>query len=67
VAASWSYQEVSQEAGGLGALYLLKAVIPLAAALLTLQGLALGMRSLCTLLGVSPAGEADNKAEDSPS
>lgn len=51
---SWSYREVSQEAGGLQALYLLKALIPLAAALLTLQGLSLALRSLLVLMGLGP-------------
>jgi TRAP-type mannitol/chloroaromatic compound transport system permease small subunit len=58
VISSWHYQEVSQEAGGLQALYLLKAVIPLAATLLTLQGLALGIRSGLTLMGLP--GESDS-------
>jgi TRAP-type mannitol/chloroaromatic compound transport system permease small subunit len=40
VAASWSMREGSREPGGLPALYLLKTVIPLAAALLFLQGVA---------------------------
>ena len=52
VTSSWHYQEVSQEAGGLPALYLLKAVMPLGAALLSLQGLALGLRSVLVLLGL---------------
>jgi len=52
VSSSWQYQEVSQEAGGLPALYMLKAMMPLGAALLSLQGLALGLRSLLVLLGL---------------
>jgi len=52
VSASWQYQEVSQEAGGLHGLYILKAVIPVAAAMLSLQGLALGLRSGLVLLGL---------------
>ncbi|MCW8844233.1 MAG: TRAP transporter small permease subunit [Gammaproteobacteria bacterium] len=61
VSSSWQYQEVSQEAGGLPALYLLKAVMPLGAALLSLQGFALGLRSLLVLLGLpadSPSARA---------
>ena len=48
-AASWSMNESSREPGGLPALYLLKAVIPLAAALLALQGIAELLRALRTL------------------
>ncbi len=46
---SWSVGERSREAGGLPALYLLKAVIPLMAALLAIQGLAMAMRSIALL------------------
>lgn len=42
--ASWRVAERSREAGGLPALYLLKAVIPLMAVLLGLQGLARVLR-----------------------
>ena len=55
---SWNYSEVSQEAGGLQALYILKAVIPLTATLLTLQGLSLALRSVLVLLGVKPGDES---------
>lgn len=51
VAASWRVREVSQEAGGLPALYVLKAVIPVSAVLLSLQGLALLLRNLLVLTG----------------
>lgn len=46
VARSWRVGESSAEAGGLPALYLLKTVIPLAAVLLLLQGLALALKSV---------------------
>jgi TRAP-type mannitol/chloroaromatic compound transport system permease small subunit len=46
---SWNVGERSREAGGLPALYLLKAVIPLMAGLLALQGLALALRSIALL------------------
>lgn len=46
VARSWRVGESSSEAGGLPAIYLLKTVIPLAALLLLLQGLALALKSL---------------------
>jgi TRAP-type mannitol/chloroaromatic compound transport system permease small subunit len=66
VSASWRYQEVSQEAGGLPALYLLKFLIPLGAALLSAQGLALGLRSLLVLLGLPPSPHAARVAEEKP-
>jgi len=50
VVSSWSIRETSREAGGLPALYVLKALIPLAMALLALQGVALALRSVAQLL-----------------
>jgi TRAP-type mannitol/chloroaromatic compound transport system permease small subunit len=49
VAASWSMREGAREPGGLPGVYLLKSVIPLAAALLVLQGVALALRALLAL------------------
>jgi len=46
---SWSVGERSREAGGLPALYLLKAVIPLMAALLALQGLSQALHAIQAL------------------
>ncbi len=46
---SWRIGERSREAGGLPALYLLKAVIPLMAILLAMQGLAIVLRCIATL------------------
>ena len=46
---SWSVGERSREASGLPALYLLKAILPLMAALLIFQGLAQILRSLTIL------------------
>lgn len=51
VEASWRIGEASREPGGLPALYLLKSLIPLAAALLALQGVAVVLRALDTLRG----------------
>jgi TRAP-type mannitol/chloroaromatic compound transport system permease small subunit len=48
---SWLVREPSPQAGGLPGLYLLKAAIPLFAALLALQGLAAMARSLLVLGG----------------
>jgi TRAP-type mannitol/chloroaromatic compound transport system permease small subunit len=45
VAASWSLREGSRESGGLPGVFLLKTLIPLAALLLGLQGLARGWRA----------------------
>jgi len=49
VEGSWRIGERSREAGGLPALYLLKAVIPAMAVLLAIQGAAVVLRSLATL------------------
>lgn len=46
VAASWAAREGSRDPGGLPAWYLLKALIPLSAGLLFLQGLAETLRAL---------------------
>lgn len=63
VALAWSVREPSPQAGGLPGLYLVKTVIPLAALLLLLQGLAALARSLLELAGRTdllppPAGGA---------
>ena len=60
VAMSWSIQEGSQEAGGLDGVYLLKAVIPLMAALLLLQGCAQALQSLLIIAGRTAATEPDS-------
>ena len=49
VALSWSMQEASQEAGGLGGVYLLKSMILVMALLLLLQGIAMVLRSLLVI------------------
>lgn len=41
---SWAVREVSREAGGLAYVYLLKTLIPVAAALLILQGISMVLR-----------------------
>ncbi len=51
VAASWAVREVSQEAGGIPGVYLLKSVIPLMAFLLFLQGVAQGLTALMVITG----------------
>lgn len=52
VAASWSQREGSREPGGLPGVFLLKTLIPIAAALLALQGVALALRAWLVLCGV---------------
>ena len=59
VAVSWSIQEGSQEAGGLDGVYLLKAAIPLMAALLLLQGCALALNRLLLIAGHAAVTEPD--------
>jgi TRAP-type mannitol/chloroaromatic compound transport system permease small subunit len=54
VAAAWAVREGSREPGGLPGVYLLKTLIPVSAALLLLQGIALVLRQL-TLLRGAPA------------
>ena len=51
VAASWAVGERSREAGGLPGLFLLKTAIPVAAALLFLQGVALAIRAWHVICG----------------
>jgi len=51
VAEAWRVQESSREPGGLPWVYLLKTIIPVAAMLLALQGLALLLRSFMQLRG----------------
>ncbi len=50
-AASWSVTEASRQTGGLPGLFLLKSVIPLTALMLSLQGVAMAVRSIALLLG----------------
>ena len=51
VAESWSMRETSPEPGGIPAVYLLKTLIPLAAATLALQGIAEILRGALLLAG----------------
>jgi TRAP-type mannitol/chloroaromatic compound transport system permease small subunit len=51
VAASWAMREGSNEAGGLPARYLLKTLIPVGAALLALQGVAVAARAFASARG----------------
>jgi TRAP-type mannitol/chloroaromatic compound transport system permease small subunit len=55
VARAWSLREGSMEPGGLPLVYLLKTVIPVTAILLSLQGIASGLRQLALLRGELPA------------
>jgi TRAP-type mannitol/chloroaromatic compound transport system permease small subunit len=51
---SWKVLETSQEGSGLPAVFLLKTVILIYAALVALQGISLALRSLMTISGVAP-------------
>ncbi|MCU7795641.1 MAG: TRAP transporter small permease subunit [Candidatus Thiodiazotropha sp. (ex Myrtea spinifera)] len=53
VAQSWSLHEGSREAGGLEGVFLLKSLILMMAGLLVLQGLAIAIRCLLQLMGLS--------------
>jgi TRAP-type mannitol/chloroaromatic compound transport system permease small subunit len=55
VLGSWAIQEVSADSGGVGAVYLLKALIPLMAVSLGLQACAELIRNLLLLMGITPA------------
>ena len=50
IAASWAVKETSQEAGGLPAVFLLKTIIPIMAALMVLQGISQFLTNLLFLL-----------------
>jgi TRAP-type mannitol/chloroaromatic compound transport system permease small subunit len=54
VARSWAILEGSRETSGLPAVFLLKSLIPVFAALLALQGLAQALRAALVLAGVGP-------------
>jgi TRAP-type mannitol/chloroaromatic compound transport system permease small subunit len=49
VSASWATREASREPGGLPGVFLLKTLIPVAAALLALQGVSLALRACLAL------------------
>jgi len=58
VAASWSVQEGSQEAGGLDAVFLLKTAIPVMAVLLMLQGCAIILNNILVITGKNQPDKA---------
>jgi TRAP-type mannitol/chloroaromatic compound transport system permease small subunit len=51
ISMSWAIQETSPDPGGLPYRYLLKAMIPVGFSLILLQGIALILRSFCTVIG----------------
>ncbi len=55
---SWNMMEGSLETGGIQALFLLKTIIPISAALLCLQGLSMAARATRVLIEVKKEGEA---------
>jgi TRAP-type mannitol/chloroaromatic compound transport system permease small subunit len=61
VVKSWRVLETSQEGSGIPAVFLLKTVILVYTVLVALQGIALALRSLLTLAGITPPPRpADN-------
>lgn len=60
VSMSWAIQETSPDPGGLPYRYLLKAMIPTGFSLILLQGIALTLRSFCTVIG-RPLEEIEEK------
>lgn len=63
VAASWRIREVSSEVGGLPAVYLLKTLIPVSAALLLLQGVVLIGETAKRAFGADASSRQDNDRE----
>lgn len=59
VAASWRIDEGSGEPGGLPNVWLLKALIPVAGALLALSGLAVAARAISVLRGGAPSSSTE--------
>jgi len=59
VGAAWRIDEGSREPGGLGNVWLLKALIPIGGALLALQGIAVLARALAVLRGSGPSIEPE--------
>ncbi|RLB76892.1 MAG: C4-dicarboxylate ABC transporter permease [Deltaproteobacteria bacterium] len=51
ISMSWMIQETSPDPGGLPFRYILKAMIPAGFTLILLQGIALTLRSFCTVIG----------------
>ncbi len=60
ISMSWAIQEISPDPGGLPFRYALKAMIPAGFVLVLLQGIALSLRSFCTLIG-HPLKDPENK------
>jgi len=60
ISMSWAIQETSPDPGGLPYRYLLKAMIPAGFSLILLQGIALILRSFCTIIG-RPLEEIEEK------
>lgn len=68
VAAAWAVREGSQEGSlGIPGVYLLKTTILFFAALVSLQGIAVALRALLSLMGVDTGKYADSPANGQPS
>ncbi|MDA3901927.1 MAG: TRAP transporter small permease subunit [Desulfuromusa sp.] len=63
ISMSWMIQETSPDPGGLPYRFLLKAMIPTGFGLILLQGIAITLRSFCTVIGrpLEEIAEKDNK------
>ncbi|WP_406828605.1 TRAP transporter small permease subunit [Microbulbifer sp. ARAS458-1] len=64
-ASSWAVNESSNSADGLGGVYLLKSLIPLAAATLAVQGLSQFARALNTLMQVEAGSDESRFSQSS--
>jgi len=65
ISMSWMVQETSPDPGGLPYRFLLKAMIPAGFGLVLLQGIAITLRSFCTVIGrpLEEIEEKENKEE----
>ena len=63
VSMSWAIQETSPDPGGLPYRYLLKAMVPAGFSLILLQGIAMILRSFCTVIG-RPLEDSSEKEEE---
>ncbi|MBN2791707.1 MAG: TRAP transporter small permease subunit [Desulfuromonadales bacterium] len=63
ISMSWAVREISPDPGGLPYRYALKAMIPIGFSLILLQGIALTLRSFCTVIG-RPMEDSDQQVKE---
>lgn len=63
ISMSWAVKEISPDPGGLPYRYALKAMIPIGFSLILLQGIALTLRSFCTVIG-RPMEDSDQQEKE---